>query len=510
MSRRSVVVIGGGVGGLFTAALLSKEGFSVTVLEKNAIIGGGLQSFRRFGETFDTGMHIIGGMHPGGNTWRICRYLGILPLVDVRAVDADCADRIFFAEDGASFCIAKGRTAFIDRLAGYFPSEREGIEAYVAACYRLTREVPLFHLRPSEPGLQAHSGEFLSAADAFIASYVSDPRLRSLLAYMNPFYGGRGGQTPAYIHAIINVLYIDGAARFVGGSVKFAHALASVVEAGGGQVLTSTPVARIDVENRQVRHVETADGRRFQADHYVSSLHPATLLSLTDAAAFPRSYRERIASAPDSYSAFALYVKLRREARFPYINHAAYLMTRYEDVWRFGRTDRPWPLGLLFMTPPETAADRYSTKALITAPMAFDAVREWADTTTGRRGSRYAAWKRERTAELLAQAELLQPGLSDAVEAVEASSPLTIRDYYGARQGGISGLSKDVEHMALSQLPVRTKVANLLLTGQSVNLHGLCGTALTALLTCDALLGRPNAMTERILSFERFTLNIDH
>ena len=46
----SAVVIGGGLGGLMTAAILSKEGCKVTVLEKNAIIGGGLQSFSRFGE----------------------------------------------------------------------------------------------------------------------------------------------------------------------------------------------------------------------------------------------------------------------------------------------------------------------------------------------------------------------------------------------------------------------------------------------------------------------------
>ena len=52
--NKSAVIIGGGLGGLFTGAILSKEGIKVTVIEKNAIIGGGLQSFNRFGEIFDT------------------------------------------------------------------------------------------------------------------------------------------------------------------------------------------------------------------------------------------------------------------------------------------------------------------------------------------------------------------------------------------------------------------------------------------------------------------------
>ena len=79
--KKKVVIIGGGLGGLFTGAILSKEGLHVTVLEKNTTIGGGLQSFKRFGETFDTGMHVIGGMQAGGNIRKICNYLGILDQV---------------------------------------------------------------------------------------------------------------------------------------------------------------------------------------------------------------------------------------------------------------------------------------------------------------------------------------------------------------------------------------------------------------------------------------------
>ena len=73
MKDYDVIIIGAGLGGLFTGAILSKEGFQVTIVEKNTTIGGGLQTFQRFGEHFDTGMHVIGGMQPGGNIWKICR-----------------------------------------------------------------------------------------------------------------------------------------------------------------------------------------------------------------------------------------------------------------------------------------------------------------------------------------------------------------------------------------------------------------------------------------------------
>ena len=100
-----VIIIGGGLGGLFTGAILAKEGFLVTVLEKNSTIGGGLQTFKRFGESFDTGMHVIGGMQPGGCIRKICSYLGIMDKVEIKDVDDDCSDYLYFAEDRASYRI---------------------------------------------------------------------------------------------------------------------------------------------------------------------------------------------------------------------------------------------------------------------------------------------------------------------------------------------------------------------------------------------------------------------
>ncbi len=52
------------------------------------------------------------------------------------------------------------------------------------------------------------------------------------------------------------------------------------------------------------------------------------------------------------------------------------------------------------------------------------------------------------------------------------------------------GFSKDAQNIALSQVPIATKIGNLLLTGQNINLHGICGVPLTAINTAEALLGK--------------------
>jgi len=336
--------------------------------------------------------------------------------------------------------------------------------------------------------LFSHSDDFLMAADEFIAKYISDKKLRSVVAYMNPLYGGRGGQTPAYVHAVISVLYINGARRFVGGSSLFAELLADVIRELGGEVLTGDGVKWIEVNNRKVDYVRTRKGRQYQADWYVSDIHPCTMLKLMDEHTFPKAFRDRMNEIPNSYSAFSLYIKMK-ENSFPYINHSEYYMSRYDDIWNFCRDDRPWPMGFLMMTPPEENQGQWSRKVLVTAPMQFDMVRQWEDTTVGRRGSDYEQWKQERADELLAMVEELHPGFREAIEDINTSSPLTIRDFYGVKEGSICGFSKDCRNITLSQLPVVTKVSNLLLTGQNNNLHGFCGVPLTAIKTCEAILG---------------------
>lgn len=488
--KQKAIIIGGGLGGLFTGAILSKEGFGVTVVEKNAVVGGGLQSFERFGEHFDTGMHVVGGLQPQGNIWKICRYLGILDDMKVRDVDDDCADLLYFREDDSYYRIGKGGAGFVESLAKSFPDERENLERYVDAVLKMADKVDLFNLRPTEGQLSVFvdSEDMLTAADDFIAKFTGDKRLRSVLAYMNPLYGGRAHETPAYVHAIISTLYIKGASRFVGGSGQFAQLLCDRIRQQGGEIITSDGVEWIEISDRKVDYVRTRTGRVLTADYYISAIHPCSLFRLTDEKAFPKSYRERLNAIPNTHSAFSLYIKLKPES-FPYINHSVYYMTKYSDVWNFSRTDRPWPLGFLMMTPPNEEQGEYATKVLVTAPMPFQMVKRWEDTTVGHRGEDYEAWKRDRADELLAQMEEMYPGFRDAIEALISASPLTIRDYYGVKEGSICGFAKNCQNMTLSQVPVVTKVRNLLLTGQNNNLHGFCGVPLTAINTCEAILG---------------------
>lgn len=491
MTHSSAVIIGGGIGGLFTGAILARNGVSVTVLEKNGIIGGGLQCFTRQNKIYETGMHVMGGFEPGGSLHKICIYLDILHRLSIHHISPECMDEICFDATGERYLIPSGREAFTARMARYFPAEAEGIRAYVDKIYSLTEEVPMFYLREHTPNpMQPHSEEFLWSADRLIAHYVADPRLREILAYLNPLYGGVEGHTPAYIHALINVLYINGASRFIGGSQQLADALRGVIEAHGGAVIAGCEVSEIAVTDKRVEHVTTADGRRFTADHYISSVHPTEMLRLLPSNPFTRIFTSRLKKIPNSYSAFSLYIDLKPEA-MPYIDHTCYYTADYGAMWKQREFDpADWPRGFMYMTPPDPEQGRYASRMLVHCIMDYNCVAPWEHTTVGHRGADYEAWKRRCADRVIEKLGRVIPGFADMVSRVYSASPLTVRDYYHTPRGAIFGYMKDCHNYLYSQLSVFTKVSNLYLTGQNINLHGICGVPLTAVNTAEAILGQ--------------------
>ena len=476
---KTCVIIGGGIGGLVTGALLAKEGYQVTVLEKNTIIGGGLQTFKRHGASFPTGMHVFGGFQDGGNLRKIFEYLGVMDEVSLCPTDEIASDVVTVMSEGITYSLPQGKRRFIAYLSTMFPAEREHIEAYINRLFELSEEEDLFYLRETNENHLSHSEDFLGSVDQLRDRYLTDPKLKALLGYLNPLFGSDPKTTPAYIHALLSTLHINGTFQFVGESQQLANALAKVIKTAGGQVLANEEVVSIEVENHQVTDVVTQKGLHYQADSYISDVHPDVLLRIIDPQAFTTAFKTRVQSVPETMSSFKVFVKFKEKA-FPYQNHAHFCLSDTDD----------WPQSLMFVTPPVAQQGDFAETMVVIAPMEFSCVKQWEYTHTGHRGEDYEQWKQTTTDKILDAMERLYPDFREKIEFVFASSPLTIRDYYGNKEGSNYGFQKDSNNPMLSQMSVSTKVKNLFLTGQNVNIHGLCGVSLTAIETVEAMVGQ--------------------
>ena len=479
-NKKTALIIGGGLGGLVTGSLLTKEEFKVTVLEKNAIIGGGLQSFMRHGISFATGMHIFGGFSEGGNLKKIFDYLDITPKLHLIPTDNDASDVVTITEDNAIYRLPKGKDNLIKYLSGKFPEEAENIRNYIEKLFALSQEEDLFYLRESsaEPNFTTLSQDFLTPYNSLIDKYLHNPKLKRLLSYLSPLFGGVEDMTPAFFNALLSVLHINGTYQFAGGSQQMANLLKEVIENGGGKVIANEEVVKINVENHLVTEVLTKRGNIYKADKYISDVHPDVLLKIISDGAFPAAFKKRLHAVPESSSSFKVYIKFKDKA-FKYINHTNYIIDN-QDIW---------PKGFMYVTPPMEHQGEFAETMVIISMMSFDEVKKWENTKTGHRGDDYESWKLEKTGKILDRMEKIYPNFRDCIEFSFASSPLTIRDFYGNKEGSNYGFQKDSNDMMLSQMSVFTKVKNLYLTGQNVNIHGFCGVSITAIETAEAIVG---------------------
>ncbi len=507
--KERVLIIGGGIGGLVCGAILAKEGYQVRILEKHTTIGGGLHTFKRHGVEFETGMHVISGFEDTGVLRRFFSYLGIMDKLRIKSADTCGFDHFHIVSDNRTYKLAIGRDNFVRTLSGYFPEERENISRYVEKIYEIADSIELFNLKIPSQGVHTKLEMVSVSVNEFIASFTQNEKLQALLAWNNGLYGGQKDCTPAYIGALITKFYIEGASRFVGGSQQLADAMAEAILQNYGEIITGNGVTWIDVQDKQIRKVVTENGREYTADWYISAIHTSTMFRLMDVSKIQKSYYHRIDSIPNSYSTFLLFIKFKPN-QFPYLNYTTYSLPDYSKTWEIGNYDEGnWPCGIMYITPPVTENDAFAEKMIVNTIMRFDTVKKWEHTTIGRRGEDYIAFKKECEERILDWLEKKYEGFREKIDKTFSATPLTIRDYYGAKEGAIYGTIQDCRNMAATNIAIRTKVNNLLLTGQNINLHGILGVPLTAISTCGELIGMEKLLN-KINQYESKREEIDY
>ncbi len=485
---KEIIIIGGGIGGLTVACLLSKEGYKTTVLEQHYKIGGGLHCFDRFGLTFESGIHYVSGFEETGVLRKIYSYLNILDRIEIMPLDKDGFDVIHIGSDGGKFKIGVGKENFIKILSEQFPGEAENIQKYIDEIYSMCNNIPLFNLETVEK-LYSFDEKYLIPINEFIESFIKDKRLRNVLAWNGILYGGEKKLTPIYVYALVTKFYIEGASRFVGGSQAVADEMVKLIEAHGGKVLTSTEVTEIKIKDKLVQKLVTSDGREFKGDSYISGIHPSLMLEMLDTPAMTKAYRTRISELENTYSAFIVFIKLK-ENKFPFMNNNYYYFDDYNIIYDVLDYDHnSFPKGFMLSTPPSKNQGKYADKLLINCVMTIEDFKKWKDTTVGNRGDEYKKFKKKMETQVLDLAIKQFPELKDGIDKVFSGTPLTIRDYLKSKDGSMYGYKKDLNNIVKSQVLPRTKVKNLFLTGQNINLHGIIGVPLSAIVTAGEFVG---------------------
>lgn len=484
MSKYDVIIIGSGLGGLECGTILSKEGYNVCVLEKNDLFGGCFQSYQRKGHLLDTGIHYVGSLGEGQIMNQFFRFIGIMDKLKIRKLDENAFDRILYKDQAYDY--AMGYNQFIENLCKAFPQERENLHQYT----RLLQEVGnLVSVDNLKKGVISNEGMkfFHTSAAEMITRITSNPDLQSVLAGSALLYGGLREHSNFYEHGMINNSYIQGAYRFVDGSMQVATEMISIIRANGGTVLNNSEVTRIIVEDDRVQGVEINGTERMESNYVISNVHPRLTLTLLDKnRCIKNAYISRINALQNSYGIFTLYLIMKPNS-YPYINRNLY-MHGDNDVWY--SKNKGLTTNCMISMQASSCSPHHAEVISILTPMYIDEVSPWLNTLPERRGDKYKAFKKEKAGQLLAFIRSHGIDFGDAIETMYTTTPLSYRDFTGTCDGSAYGIIKDYKCPQVGFVSTRTKLDNLFLTGQNMNVHGALGVTLTSIITCGELLGQ--------------------
>lgn len=483
---KKCVIIGSGLGGLSSGCILAKNGYDVTILEQGTQIGGCLQCFRRGDTIFETGMHYIGSADPGQTLNTIWHYLDIGSDIPLERLDPNGYDVISF--QGDHFRFANGKENFINTLADQFPKSRGELAKYYDLIQTVTSAAAMHSLN-THVDLNVNADYQIVSINKVIDSVISDPLLRQVLAGIQPLYAGEKDRTPFFTHALIFDFYNQSAFRIVGGSSQVAESLQKSIQRNGGQVLVRHKVDKIECDESRATAVITTDGERFPADLVISAIHPARTMPLIDSHLIRPAYRRRVENTRNTISAFTVYLKFKKNT-VKYLNSNIYYY-RSDSTWGCEDYDeRSWPKCLLYMHFCHEKNPVYAEAGEILTYMRFDEMQQWYGTHIGHRGEDYKALKRRKAETVIATLEQEIPGISHQIEHYYTSTPLTYLDYTDVPDGAMYGIAKDVNDLGQVGITSKTKIPNLLLTGQSITCHGMLGVLAGSLITCSEVLSR--------------------
>jgi all-trans-retinol 13,14-reductase len=401
-------------------------------------------------------------------------------------------DRILLEGDEKEYRIMQGYEAFEQEMIREFPGEEEAIRKYTKTILEICDRFPLYRLRLEGESREKQEAMELSAK-RFIESITKNEKLRAVLAGNNMLYAGAGEATPFYIHALTVNSYMESAWRVLDGGSQIAKIMAKNIHAAGGLIIKNREVKKLILEENRVSGALLSDGSTIHADFFVSNTTPARTYRMTDTSLIRPVTRKRVEAMPTTISSFILNIVFKKN-HFPYFKHN-YYYHKAGSVW--GMEDYHednWPLGYAIYLSPG-AKKEFATGMTIFAYMRYEEVQPWASSfntvsSKQNRGTAYEAFKNKKTEQLLNRVEERFPGLRKSILGTYTSTPLTFRDYIGNEDGNLYGTAKDYQNPMGTLISPKTRIPNLFLTGQYLNLHGILGTAISGLITSIALTGK--------------------
>ncbi len=477
MTTPDVIVIGAGIGGLTTAALLARRGLRVQVLERRETPGGCCTSHVEDGFTFDIASSLFYGFGAKGfnANRRVLDELGV-------ELDLFSHDPGFeIVHHGHRLPVHRDLAAWLDALGGRFPSLRRGLGRFYAELEPLYEEILRVGFFPLGDANLLDLARLALGQPGLIKTYVpllnktvwdalephlrgADPgevtRFKHLLDVDLAF----GSCTPSHelplLHAVPILMdrHVGGIHYPRGGASALPAALVRGLERHGGSIRYGAEVTRILASGGRASGVQLASGERLEARHVVCNANIWSLYGdLLPGGAAPARLTRRVEALTPSSSAFVVCLAVEADV-LPagFLNHTVSIPASSDDLRDVSILYAP------SVDDPTLAPPGYHAVTLVHLTDYAAWVRPGAA-----RATEDEALDRLHIDRAITWAEAVLPGLRQRSRVVARYSPATLERVVGRRFGAVGGPAHNLKQALNQRAGNKTPLPGLYLVGDS-------------------------------------------
>jgi prolycopene isomerase len=479
--KYDAIVIGAGGGGLAAASKLALGGMKVLVIEQHNKVGGYMGTFERGDYTFEISLHAMDSLDPGiGMNRKTFEALGILNKVKPVKLDPMYVGKF----PDLDVQVPADVNEYVKLLKEMFPHETAGIDGLYGDLEDMFLTMnSLMGLSsgdywPTFKYILAHPIRCYKLAvawrqnmDEFLDKHIQDEKLRAVFTQLAGFTGASPAVVPAVFFGMMwNGYHFGGYYYFEGGSQSISDALAEVIEENGGEILLSTRVNKIYLEDGTAVGVGTKDGKKFMGRYIVSNANaPATLFEMVGKEHLPKDYVESVENMTVGLSCFQVYMGVDKDYSeyFPGHTHEIIINTSYDQETNFKnfREGKPEEAGFAIVNysmADKSAAPEGKNVIVISSILPYDWKNNWHINESYQK---YTDLKNETGMIFVKRAERYLPDLASHIEEYEVGSPRTMEHYTLNPGGSIFGWDNTLNQSLLKRLPQKTPIKNLYLSG---------------------------------------------